>query len=222
MNTVLETWRRASSDPARARVAAQPAAASAEKASPISPAVLSLARQVFSAGNAVKRRRVLFVAADDETKAFQVGEEVARAVAAMQATVAWVDSGSPQLAQKGFKKPAASVRGTDSWSAFQISERLWKIPFTAFVQIDNPGARNPADLSVPFDCVVFTSVISDSTTPLFCDLCDAAVLLLTAGRTRRDVALRAKQILQQFDVELLGTVLVDRTFPIPESIYRRL
>jgi hypothetical protein len=177
---------------------------------------------VFSSGNAVKRRRVLFAAADTETKVSQLGEEVARAVAAMQATVASVDSRSPELNQKALKKPPASVRVTDSWSGFQLSERLWKIPLTNFLEIDHPVARGAVAVSAPFDCVVFTSVISDNVTPLFWSVCDAAVLVVTAGRTRRDVALRAKQILQHFDVELLGTVLVDRTFPIPESIYRRL
>lgn len=222
MNTVLETWKNTGSKTVRARVAAQPAAAIAESPSPISSAVLALARQVFSAGSAVKRRRVLFIAADAETKASPLGEEVARAVAAMQVTVALVDSRMPQLPQTVVKKPVASVRGTNFWSGFQISERLWKIPITSLLEIEHPVVRDAADFSAPFDCVVFSGVISDSSTPLFCSLCDAAVLLLSAGRTRRDVALRAKQILEQFDVELLGTVLMDRTFPVPESIYRRL
>ena len=154
------------------------------------------------------------MAADAQTKASALGEGVARAVAAMHVTVALVDSQFAQSLPTTVKKPAASIHGTDSWSGFQISERLWKIPLANFLEIDHPVTRDATDFSAPFDCVVFSSVISDSATPLFCGLCDAAVLLLTAGRTRRDVALRAKQILQQVDVELLGTVLVDRTFPI--------
>ena len=222
MNTLLESWKRAGNSATRARVATQPAVRGVEQSLPISQAALSLARQIFSSGNAVKRRRVLFVTAEPETKVSQLAEEVARVVAAMQAAVALVDSRSPEHDQKAFKKPAASVRVTDSWSGFQISERLWKIPLTNFLEIDHPVARSADDASAPFDCVVFTSVISDSATPLFCSVCDAAVLVVTAGRTRRDVALRAKQILQHFDVELLGAVLVERTFPIPEPIYRRL
>ncbi|HEY4053836.1 MAG TPA: hypothetical protein VGL74_08840 [Terriglobales bacterium] len=221
MNTVLESWKRVNSSSASVRMSAQPAAATVAK-SPISPPVLFLARQVFSAGNAVKRRRVLFVSADTDTRAFPVGEEVARAVASMQVTVALVDSGMPPPQQTAIKKPAASVRRTDFLAGFQISERLWKIPLPNFLDIDHPVARGVDDPSAPFDCVVFTSVISDSATPLLCSLCDAAVLFLTAGRTRRDVALRAKQLLEQFDVEFLGTVLSGRTFPVPESIYRRL
>jgi hypothetical protein len=220
MNTVVETWTHTAGKTVRARVATQPSAG--EGPSAISQSVLSLARQVFSAGSAVKRRRVLLVAADAQTKASALGEGVARAVAAMHVTVALVDSQFAQSLPTTVKKPAASIHGTDSWSGFQISERLWKIPLANFLEIDHPVTRDATDFSAPFDCVVFSSVISDSATPLFCGLCDAAVLLLTAGRTRRDVALRAKQILQQVDVELLGTVLVDRTFPIPESIYRRL
>jgi len=220
MNTVVENWKHTTKT-VRARVAPQ-RATTGEVPFEISHAALSLARQVFSAGSAVKRRRVLLVGADAETKASALGEDLARAVAAMQVTVALVDSQIPQSPPVTLKKPAGSVRGTDSWSSFQISERLWNIPLANFLEIDHPVARDAADFSAPFDCVVFTSVISDSATPLFCGLCDAAVLLLTAGRTRRNVALRAKQILERVDVKLLGTVLVDRTFPIPESVYRRL
>jgi hypothetical protein len=222
MNTVSETWKNTDSNAARAAVTPQPMAGRVGSPSGTSSAVLALARQLFSAGSAVKRRRVLFVAADAETKVSSVAEDVARAVATMQVTVALVDTQVPQLPRTAVKKPSASVRGTDSCSGFQVSERLWKIPLPNFLEIDHPVARGAADFSAPFDCVVFSSVMGDSSTPLFCSLCDGAVLLLRAGRTRRDVALRGKQILAQFDLELLGTVLIDRTFPVPESIYRRL
>jgi hypothetical protein len=222
MNTVLESWKRANGGPAPVRTSSQPAETVEARSATISPAALSLARQVFSARNAVKRRRVLFVSPDTDISAFPLGEQVARAVASMQVTVALVDSGKHPAPETAIKKPSASVRGIDFLSSFQISERLWKIPLTNFLDIDHPVAHGVGDAGAPFDCVVFTSVISDSTTPLFCSLCDAAVLLLVAGRTRRDVALRAKQILEQFDVEFLGTVLSECTFPVPESIYRRL
>ena len=49
---------------------------------------------------------------------------------------------------------------------------------------------------------------------------DGIVLVLSAQRTRRAAALRAKDALR--NVRLLGTVLSDREFPIPSSIYRWL
>ena len=51
---------------------------------------------------------------------------------------------------------------------------------------------------------------------------DGVVLVVTANRTRRAVALGAAQALLAAGARVLGTVLADRTFPIPETIYRRL
>ena len=49
---------------------------------------------------------------------------------------------------------------------------------------------------------------------------DGIILVLSAQRTRRVTALKVKNDLGR--VRLLGTVLSDREFPMPTSIYRRL
>ena len=51
---------------------------------------------------------------------------------------------------------------------------------------------------------------------------DGVVLVLSAHRTRRIMALKIKQALEAAQARLLGTVLSERVFPIPEAIYRRL
>jgi Mrp family chromosome partitioning ATPase len=51
---------------------------------------------------------------------------------------------------------------------------------------------------------------------------DGIVLVLEAHSTRRALALKAKQLLDSAKVQLLGTVLYNRTFPIPTRIYRWL
>jgi Mrp family chromosome partitioning ATPase len=51
---------------------------------------------------------------------------------------------------------------------------------------------------------------------------DGIILVLSALRTRRATALRAKEMLEGAHARLLGTILTDRVFPIPESLYRRL
>jgi Mrp family chromosome partitioning ATPase len=51
---------------------------------------------------------------------------------------------------------------------------------------------------------------------------DGVVLVLEAHSTTRDAARRVKEILDAAGVSLLGAVLNNRTFPIPEAIYRRL
>jgi len=51
---------------------------------------------------------------------------------------------------------------------------------------------------------------------------DGVVLVLEANATRWRTARRAKQCLEYANVKVLGTVLNNRTFPIPEKIYRFL
>jgi len=52
--------------------------------------------------------------------------------------------------------------------------------------------------------------------------CDGLVLVLSALHTRRATALYAKHALEEAGVRLLGTVLADREFPIPQNLYRFL
>ena len=53
-------------------------------------------------------------------------------------------------------------------------------------------------------------------------LADGIILVLSARYTRRATALDIKKRLEAGQARILGTVLSDRNFPIPESIYRRL
>jgi capsular exopolysaccharide synthesis family protein len=53
-------------------------------------------------------------------------------------------------------------------------------------------------------------------------LLDGVVLVVGAHSTRRETAREAKENLEKGNVRLLGTVLNGRTFPIPDSLYRRL
>jgi hypothetical protein len=51
---------------------------------------------------------------------------------------------------------------------------------------------------------------------------DGLLLVLSALHTRRRAALQTKRALEEAGVRLLGTVLADREFPIPQNLYRRL
>jgi len=48
------------------------------------------------------------------------------------------------------------------------------------------------------------------------------VLVLTANKTRRLVAAQIKDQMSQARVPLLGTVLAERRFPVPQGLYRGL
>lgn len=51
---------------------------------------------------------------------------------------------------------------------------------------------------------------------------DGVVLILEANRTRRDMARRVKESLGVANAKVLGVVLNNRSYPIPESIFGRL
>ena len=51
---------------------------------------------------------------------------------------------------------------------------------------------------------------------------DGVVLVLEANSTRRDTARRIKEGLAVANAKMLGVVLNNRTYPIPESLYSRL
>jgi Mrp family chromosome partitioning ATPase len=65
-----------------------------------------------------------------------------------------------------------------------------------------------------------TSVCGDA--QLLGQVADATILVIEANMTRRLTARKAKESLDAAGVRLLGTVLNNRIFPIPEGIYRKL
>lgn len=52
-------------------------------------------------------------------------------------------------------------------------------------------------------------------------LVDGIVLIVEANQSRRETVRRAKERLENAQVQLLGAVLDQRTFPIPEFLYRK-
>lgn len=53
-------------------------------------------------------------------------------------------------------------------------------------------------------------------------LADGVVLVLEANGTRREAALRITESLRTSKIPVLGAILNNRTFPIPDALYKRL
>jgi Mrp family chromosome partitioning ATPase len=53
-------------------------------------------------------------------------------------------------------------------------------------------------------------------------LTDGVVLVIAANSTRRETTRQVKDSFDAAEVRLLGAVLDERTFPIPEGLYRKL
>jgi Mrp family chromosome partitioning ATPase len=87
----------------------------------------------------------------------------------------------------------------------QIRNRLAQLrDVFEYVLIDAPG----------------TSVSGDA--QVLSQIADGTILVIEANDTRRLTARKAKETLEASSTRLLGTVLHNRTFPIPEKLYKRL
>jgi capsular exopolysaccharide synthesis family protein len=98
---------------------------------------------------------------------------------------------------------------TDNWQALVSSERM---------------RLRLAELSSEFDYVLIDSaamsVSSDAV--VLGGSADGVVLVLKANSSRRESARKAVHELQTARARVLGAVLNQRTFPIPEAIYKKL
>ena len=189
----------------------------------------SLMHHLFFPSATVRRTSILFAAADARSKASALCEQLAIALSKVSGeTIGVVEACSAMNRNPWMKKGMPSNFGRGLWQVYssRISERVWRIP-PALVGNECRANREPTydglgELRSTFKYFLFSASINESETPILCNLCEAAVLVLTANVTRRETALRAKEQLLRQGVTLLGTVLDQRTLPIPESIYRRL
>jgi len=167
----------------------------------------------------VRRTQILFVAADDTTPIAGFCERVGRVVAEVsRASVLIVDGNSITPADCDKTDPQAGGSVSDRNSTVQLAANLWEVTLDQFeAESTNMTAKGRV-----FEYQILAANISDPAQLSFCERCDGAVLVVTANRTRREAAVRAKEILLSWNIELLGAVLDDRTFPIPECVYRRL
>lgn len=181
------------------------------------PALVSLVRQLFF--SPTNRTRIFFAAVDGESRIQDLCERVGKTITTVpNAKVAVVHDTAfkPRAADLGNELP-----NPEYTFATHLGENLWRVPFGVFeAESNNATAERPA--LAAFHYLLFGATIGDCATPLFCEACDGAVLVISANHTRREAALRAKETLLNWNVELLGIVIANRTFPVPDAIYRRL
>jgi hypothetical protein len=226
MSATAEIWKHPLLKIARLRVHGEPA----ELAVPVGEdsyesMLSSLVRQMFFPTRDVQRKRVLLAATGIETNLAGFAEEIGKALSKLtHASVALVEdtAHSPETTAPRWKSDLANT--DDVWHrlASQIAERIWRVPGFLFTDANVAGHSPHPEGLPPFEYLIFAATVTDTSFPAFCSESEGVVLALTANRTRKEPALQALRIVQQCDGPLLGTVLLDRKFPIPRSIYRRL
>ena len=87
----------------------------------------------------------------------------------------------------------------------------------------NRFARFLSTMREEFDHIILDGppVLASSESRAVCTITDGVVLVLRSGKTRRQVALKAKRELEEAGGKIIGVVLNRRKFYIPNWIYKR-
>lgn len=198
--------------------------------------IRGLVQQIFLSGRK-HARQVAFSAVDEETDIASLCLSVAQALVRQDSGNACVVEAAPYTSGErppGDDEvvPANSDKrfGVLRDRAQQLSSRLWFMPRDALLD-GNEGKFSPlwlrgrlAELRLEFDFTILQGPAAGvhREAALLGNLCDGLVLVIRANATRRVAAQRAKQMLYAGNSRLLGTVLSERSFPIPEALYKRL
>jgi hypothetical protein len=188
-----------------------------------------LARQVFLSNAERPVRQVVVSAVDPESDVRNicrlVGEALARETNASIAVVgeypqAAKDAEMDDYGDGGGRTPLRQ-------SATRIRGNLWLVPALA-----KDGDRGVTSLMLSYLAemrrgfeysVVEGPLAGDSNqATAMAQFADGIILVLSATHTRRVAARNIKETLEAAHARILGTILSDRVFPIPQSIYRRL
>jgi Mrp family chromosome partitioning ATPase len=195
-----------------------------------------LVRSLFFVRNGTSPRRVVFFGVDADSGSSNICANLAIALAdSTSKSVCAVDANaySARLSKVlggnrivPFHGKIPSVRE----QCVQIGGNLWFAGIDlmseqqgGLLRIDELKDRL-AQLSGAFDYLIIdapgTDVSGDA--EILGHLADAAVLVVEANKTRRSSAANAKESLEAAGVRLMGTILNDRSFPIPERLNKFL
>lgn len=225
MSATAEVWKHPLLKIARIRVHSQPAEIAVPSHGESYESMLpSLVRQIFFPARDVQRRRVLLAATGTETNLAGFAEEIGKTLSKMtHACVALVEDAArlSEAADPQRESDLVNPGNIPHCVGSQIAERVWRVPGILFADANIRKHFSPPE-GLPFDYLIFVATVTDINFPAFCNESEGVVLALTANRTRKEPALQALRIVQQGRGALLGTVLLDRKFPIPQSIYERL
>lgn len=197
----------------------------------------ALVERVFLPVSGEPTRCVAFsaVGADVRSSAVTAGS-AAMLAAQSEATVCLLDANfrAPSL-HKHFGLPDApgladallSGRPLDD-AAARVDRNLWLVP--AGRRDDRPSFASDsarlrmAQLIARFDYVLvdMESVSAAGDAAGLAPLVGGVILVVAAESTRRESARRSAEIFQSYGAAVIGAVLTNRRFPIPDALYRRL
>jgi hypothetical protein len=196
--------------------------------------IRGLVRQVFFSSVDRTIRQVVFSAVDPETDVLSICRRVGEALALETEGSVAVIGGFPQILEVREVQSAAIPNRNDGSETDRLRQiatkaraNLWWVPTEAGERNAGSAASLHAHLGQmrrEFDySIVEAPLAAESHAAMaMSQFADGIILILSAHHTRRAVARKIKDSLEGTRARILGTVLSDRVFPIPQAIYRRL
>jgi hypothetical protein len=182
--------------------------------------IRGLVQRVFFMGGSQAVRQVVFSAVGSNTGVANICDHVGQALALeTRAHVAIV----------GREHRAWGKGAIKSWST-QAAVNLWRVPGFSRLECGEESGTGPywlarlSELRNEFEYAVIHGPAAgiSSEAALLGQLADGIILVLGAHSTRRATARKIKETLEGAQSRILGTVLSERRFPVPERIYHRL
>ena len=196
--------------------------------------IRGLVRQVFFSNVVRLVRQVVFSALDPETDGKSICRRVGEALALETVETIAVVGEYPQVLQDGetyqpeMKDRTAKDGGAPLRQAVtRVRGNLWLVPAarmdgdrgtTAWLHSYLGDVRREFEFSI----VEAQPTGESNEATAMAQFADGIILVLSADHTRPILARQIKEKLERAQARILGTVLIDRVFPIPERIYRRL
>ena len=192
--------------------------------------IRGLVQRVFFASRSRSVRQVVFSAVGPNTDVAHICRQVGQALALETHADIAIVSREQQAAEivQAHPRPARSP-GIKTWST-KMAINLWRVPGFGLRESGEESGTGPywlsclAQLRNEFEYAVIHAPPAgiSSEAALLGQLADGIILVLGAQSTRRATARKIKETLEGMQSRILGTVLSERRFPVPEQIYRRL
>jgi Mrp family chromosome partitioning ATPase len=199
-----------------------------------------LVQRLFLAQSPNQSHAVVFAGIDRGDGCSRICVEVARILAAnTSASICLLDANfrSPSLARflgvpnsRGLADSLVVEGGIRNFARQLGPSNLWLLS-AGTVDPDSLSLLNSDRLKIrlqelreEFDYVLIDSPALNLYTDALAlgGFADGLVVVLQADSTRRESALKGLQTLREAHIQVLGAVLNQRTFPIPDFVYRRL
>ena len=187
--------------------------------------IQALVQQLFFRPGSTPVRHVGFAAVETQAETAQLCLDVALALATSGSH--YVGLVDVRLQSEPLLTELKITADQDADKSRQIAPNLWLAPLRSWLD-ETPrgiwdhslGRLRMATTEFDFSVLCFDPV--SWLTPRISKACDGLVLVLTANKTRRLVAAEIQEQFRRAQVPLLGSVLADRRFPVPEGLYRNL